>query len=192
MNNSNQNNNFGNNLLSSDSSAPNPFGADLSTQQGRRQTSLKILQDSQSLNKQRIAGLSADLKYLNNQIDELKARNDPSYQTVLDRKMKVLGEYQVLVEQQELITQEIEYRKEQKMIQEQQKFDNSTSAGMNSPSQPSAAEQQKQIEKLQAEVQHQKDLQKKRRREDILLGRPQNTQDAVVMGCCEGCLGALF
>ena len=180
--------------------------ADLTTFEGRRRSTMKILVDSQSLNKGKIASLGEDLKSLTQQIDELRAKHDPSIHDLLETKIKIIQEYQVLVEQQELIVQEIEHRKKQKILDEHKELDErrqrldqrrkrlderSHEMAMNNPRLPSV-DKDEEIRRLEVEIQELKDEAENRRKIDLMLGRPRTYRQAVWMGCCEGCIDGIF
>ena len=158
----------------------------------RKRSDMKSLINSQKLNKKKIIAYTAELKALNKQIDELKAKNDPSYQIVLERKMAVLGEYQFMIEQQELITKEIEYLNEQELQKEknrlqkqnQQKRMNSPAkpvrGGYNRP-QPQAQQQQATLRNLQNEVNQLKAQERRRKKQQ---------EDEMALACCLVCCWA--
>lgn len=79
-----------------------------------RGTEIDLLNANYMKNSSKIMALDVKLKALNKQLDSFKWASNEKYYQVLEDKIAAQKEYQVLVEEQNLIKQEIERRKQMK------------------------------------------------------------------------------
>lgn len=91
-----------------------PFDKNVQNAEGRR-TNLNALHLQMVKNTSKIFQLDLQLKAMERQIESYKYANNPLYYEETEKKMKILREYQVIVTEQNLIQQEIEYQKKQEI-----------------------------------------------------------------------------
>ena len=160
---------------------PNPFGASPyqeSSQTTNKGSDLDASRKSYEENKQKLARYDSEIRFLNKELADQNAKNDPGFWTTQNRLKEVSQKRNKLLEEQENLAQLISFLDPNapKMTP------GGGQSGMMAPSQPGTAANQQKIDQLTAEVKRMREQEERRR-------RLRNEADAI--WCCCLCLGAL-